>query len=229
MSFRCAQSSIQKKAVMAVTGLFLLGFVIVHMLGNLQIFLGQDQLNGYAEHLEELPFLLWPARVFLLTTLTVHMLTAFCLALENKNARPVRYMHEATVQASYASRTMVMSGLIIFAFIIFHLLHFTFGKIHPEFCHLQDSKGRDDTYSMVILSFRDFRITAAYIFAMAVLCLHLSHGASSICQSLGFNNEKWRGNIKLTGNALAGLIFIGNSSIALASLLGFLQLPKGGN
>jgi len=213
--------------IVAVTGFILLGFVIVHMLGNLQIFLGQDQLNAYAEHIQELPFLLWPARVFLLLTLLIHMTVAINLAIENKNARPIRYVHGDTVQASFASRTMVMSGLIIFAFIVFHLLHFTFDKIHPEFSNLQDSKGRDDVYSMVVLSFRDPLIAVSYIAAMAVLCFHLSHGLSSFFQSLGLNNEGMRAKIKWAGYALALIIFIGNSSMPLAALLGFLQLPKG--
>ncbi len=212
---------------MAVTGLILFGFVIVHMLGNLQIFLGQDQLNAYSEHIQELPFLLWPARIFLLLTLVVHMTVSINLAIENKNARPVRYAHEDTVQVSFASRTMVMSGLIIFAFIVFHLLHFTFDKIHPEFSNLQDSKGRDDVYSMVVLSFRDPLIAVSYITAMAVLCFHLSHGLSSLFQSLGLNNEDIKAKIKWTGYALALIVFIGNSSMPLAALLRLLQLPKG--
>ena len=214
---------------MAVTGLILFGFVIVHMLGNLQIFLGQDQLNNYAEHLEELPFLLWPARIFLLLTLVIHMKVAIQLALENKNARPIRYAYQDTVQASYASRTMVISGLIIFAFIVYHLLHFTFDKIHPEFSHLTDPKGRDDVYSMVVLSFRDPLIAGSYILAMAVLCFHLSHGVSSLLQSLGLNNENLRIRIKWAGNLLAWMIFVGNASMPVAAFLGILQLPKGVN
>ena len=227
MSFFCRKSSIDKKFFMAVTGLILFGFVVVHMLGNLQIFLGQDALNAYAEHLQELPFLLWPARVFLLLTLMIHMSTAAQLAFENKSARPIGYVHEDTVQASFASRTMMMSGLIIFAFIVFHLLHFTFDKIHPEFCDLKDSKGRDDVYSMVVLSFRDPLIAGSYVAAMAVLCLHLSHGLSSFCQSLGFNNENLRTKIKWIGYTLAVIIFIGNTSMPLAALLGFLKASKG--
>ncbi len=214
--------------VMAITGLFLTGFVIVHMLGNLQIFLGQDQLNSYSEHIKDLPMLLWSVRIFLLLTLITHMTTALKLAFENRSARPIRYAHEDTVQASFASRTMVMSGLIIFAFIIFHLLHFTFDKIHPEFSGLLDSTGRDDVYSMVVLSFRDPWVAGSYILAMAILCLHLSHGVSSVFQSLGLNNENLRRKIKWAGYVVAFLIFLGNTSMPLAALLGFLKVPKGG-
>lgn len=222
------KSSIGKKAVMAVTGFFLFGFVLVHMLGNLQIFLGPEALNSYAEHLEDLPFLLWPARLFLLTTLIVHMTVGIQLAIENKNARGlVPYAVKNTVQASVASRTMVMSGLIIFAFIVYHLLHFTWGVTNPEFFHLTDTKGREDVYSMVVLSFRNVYISAAYIFAMAVLCLHLSHGIPSFFQSLGFNDEKWMPKLKCFGIAAAVIIFIGNSSIPAAALLHFLKPAAG--
>ncbi len=227
MCFQILKSSVGKKAVMAVTGVFLFGFVIAHMLGNLQIFLGQDALNEYAEHLEELPFLLWPARVFLLTTLIIHMATGIVLAIENKKARPIPYIQKATVQASAASRTMVMSGLIIFAFIVYHLLHFTWGVTNPEFFHLVDSKGREDVYSMVILSFQNISISAAYLFAMAVLCFHLGHGLPALFQSLGFNNEKWMPKFELSGKAAALLIFIGNSSVPLAALLHFLKPVAG--
>ncbi len=229
MCFFRLKSSISRKVVMAVTGLILLGFVVVHMLGNLQIFLGQDALNVYAQHIEELPMLLWPARILLLLALIIHMTAAISLAIENKKARPIGYVHEDTVQASIASRTMVMSGLVIFAFILFHLLHFTFDKIHPEFAGLLDSKGRDDVYSMVVLGFRDPLIAGSYLFAMFVLYLHLSHGASSFFQSLGFTNEKTIPKIKLGGHLLAAAIFTGNTSIVLACFFHIIKLPKGGN
>lgn len=214
---------------MAVTGLVLVGFVTAHMLGNLQIFLGQDALNAYAEHLEDLQFLLWPARAILLVTLIAHMTAAISLAIENKRARPIRYSHEATVQASAASRTMVISGLIIFSFIIFHLLHFTFDKIHPEFTDLLDSKGRDDVYSMVVLGFRDPLIAGCYLLSMFLLYFHLSHGVASFFQSLGLSNEKMQSKIKFFGHFVAAAIFIGNTSIVLACFFNIIKLPKGGN
>ena len=213
---------------MAVTGLVLLGFVIAHMLGNLQIFLGQEWLNGYAKHLQDLPFLLWPARFFLLGTLMIHMVLALQLAIENKKARPVPYVFKDTVQASYASRTMVISGVLIFLFIVYHLLHFTFGKTNPAFFHLVDAKGRHDVYSMVILSYQNYFVSGVYILAMFVLYLHLSHGAPSFLQSLGLTNEKTLQKIERLGNSLAWIIFVGNSSIPIAILLRLVKLPAGG-
>lgn len=217
------KSSIGRKFVMALTGIFLLGFVIAHMIGNLQIFLGAEAINSYAEHLEEMPYLLWPARIFLLVTLSLHVVSAISLAIQNKNARPIAYSHQSTIQASYASRTMVMSGVIILAFIIFHLAHFTFGRIHPEFAELADIEGRHDVYSMVILGFQDKTVSAIYIFAMTLLCLHLSHGISSFFQSIGLSNQKSQEKFKKLAKLIALAIFVGNTSIPIASMLGILQ------
>ena len=221
-------SSIGRKYVMAVTGIFLFGFVVAHMLGNLQIYLGQDALNSYAEHLEEMPWLLWPARVFLLLTLLTHIFVSMSLAIENRAARPVRYAHQNTIQASYASRTMVMSGIIIFLFIVYHLLHFTFGKIQPQFFEHMDVKGREDVYGMVVHGFQNIYVSASYIAAMAVLCLHLSHGLQSLFQSLGIRTQKTGPWIKKMALSLSLFIFIGNASIPISILLGLIKLPGGG-
>ncbi len=223
------KSSIGRKAITAVTGLILFGFVVVHMLGNLQVFLGQEALNGYAEHLEDLIFLLWPARIFLLITILIHIGVTLSLALENRKARPVSYAKKDTVQASLASRTMVLTGLIILSFIVYHLLHFTFGLTNPEASGLLDMKGRHDVYSMVILSFQNYKISGVYILAMFFLCVHLSHGLASAPQSLGLNSEKWAPVFKCTARVLALLIFLGNTSMPVAALMGFLKLPQGGS
>lgn len=228
MCFGFFKSSIGKKAVAAVTGLILLGFVIAHMLGNLQIFLGQEWLNGYAQHLQETPLLLWPARIFLLLTLAVHLGATLLLALENKKARPIPYVFKGTVQASIASRTMVLSGLLIFLFIIYHLLHFTFGVTNPELFHLVDSKGRHDVYSMVILSYQNYWISGTYLLAMLVLYMHLSHGAPNFLQSLGLIHDRTLRRIEIAGNVLAWIILIGNCSIPIAVLAGCIPLPGKG-
>lgn len=223
------KSSIGKKALMSATGLVLFGFVIMHMLGNLQIFLGSDVLNGYAAKLQSLPELLWIARVILLTCLIFHMWIAAVLTIENRRARPVDYQMKRTVKASFASKTMMLSGSVIFFFIVYHLLHFTFGLTNPEASGLLDMKGRHDVYSMVILSFQNYKISSAYILAMFFLCVHLSHGLASAPQSLGLNNEKWAPAFKRAARALAFLIFLGNTSMPVAALVGFLKLPQGGS
>ena len=217
---------------MGLTGFFLFGFVVAHMLGNLQIFLGPEWLNGYAQHLQEIPFLLWPARAFLIISLIVHMVLAIQLAIENKKARPIPYVYQDTVEASLASRTMVFSGLVIFFFVIYHLLHFTFGKTNPDFYDLVDAKGRHDVYSMMVLSYQNIAISAAYLAALFFLFMHLSHGAPRFLQSLGLTNDS-RGTacrapmIERVGLGLAWIIFIGNCSIPLAVLFGLIRLPAG--
>lgn len=221
------KSSIGRKYVMAVTGFLLFGFVVVHMLGNLQIFLGPDALNDYAKHLADLPMLLWPARIFLLIVLVLHIATAVSLGSGNRAARPVGYVKDATIRATYASRTMMMSGVIIFLFIVYHLLHFTFGKVQPQFFEHLDAKGREDVYAMVVLGFRNLYVSASYIIAMAALCLHLSHGLQSLFQSLGLREESCGRNLRNFSRATALLIFAGNSSIPAAAFLGLLKLPGG--
>lgn len=215
------RSSIGRKTIMAVTGFFLLGFVIAHMLGNLQIFLGQNALNDYAKHLEELPYLLYSARIFLLICVLLHIWTAISLTRENRAARPKAYKVQATVQATYASRTMMMSGIIVLAFIIYHLLHFSAGVAHPEYFKTRLADGNPDVYNMVVRSFQQWPISLVYIFSMALLCLHLSHGIQSIFQTLGF--EKMRPKMQWPSRLFALAIFLGNSSIPLACLLGWVK------
>ena len=212
---------------MAVTGLFLLVFVVGHLAGNLQIFLGSEWLNAYAEHLLELPFILWPARVLLLAALVIHMVISIRLSVENRRARPVAYASKATVQASLASRTMLISGFMIFFFVLFHLFHFTFGKVHPEYFNLYDAKGRHDVYSMVIWGFSSPWIAVSYLLAMFFLMAHLSHGASSFLQTLGLVKEQSLPLVKKIGLIFSILIFVGYTSIPLACCFGWLKPLQG--
>jgi len=221
------KSSIGRKMVVAVTGLFLWGFVVVHMLGNLQIFLGQEALNAYAHKLQSLPLLLWPARAFLLAVFIVHLWFSLRLAVENRRARPIGYAKKDTVQASAASRTMALSGMILLAFVIYHLLHFTFGVTNPDFFNRTDAKGWHDVYAMSVLSFQNYFITGSYVVAMFFMCFHLSHGLASLPQSLGLSDEKWKARFKILGNVIALAVFIGNSSIPLSVLFGIIKLPLG--
>jgi succinate dehydrogenase / fumarate reductase cytochrome b subunit len=211
------RSSIGKKFVMAASGLALLGFVIVHMLGNLQIFLGPEPLNAYGEFLKSKPGLLWTARLGLLLMVILHILTSVQLTRENRAARPVGYDKAKPPSASYASRTLFMSGLIIFAFLVYHLMHFTLGLTNPEFIHLEDAQGRHDVYRMSVLGFSQPLVSFFYIFAMGLLCLHLSHGVSSWVQSLGWRSKNWAGIDRFAQGA-ALLIFLGNCSIPFAVL-----------
>ena len=215
---RAYRSSIGKKYVMAITGLALFLFVIAHMAGNLQIYLGRDAINTYAEFLKSKPGLLWSARIALLALTIMHITAALQLVSENNDARSVKYAEGKPTGASFASRTIFVSGLVIFAFIIYHLMHFTFGVTNPDFISLKDPADplRHDVYQMMILGFSNIWVSAFYIISMGLLCLHLSHGVSSMFQSLGVRNKSNVRAIHRAARLAAIVIFIGNVSIPVA-------------
>ena len=212
---------------MAVTGLMLLGFVIAHLLGNLLVFAGPAALNAYAEKLRHLGKLLWAARIILITAVLLHIWTAIKLSIENRKARPIGYHHRNYRVTTVSARAMGISGILLLAFIIYHLLHFTFGYTHPEIAHLKDSLGRHDVYSMVILGFQNVPIAASYMVAIAFLALHLSHGFASSFQSLGLAHESTQKCLLTFGRLLALLIFIGYASIPFSIWMGWVSLQKG--
>lgn len=210
---------------MAVTGVILILFVIGHLLGNLQIFLGPEWINGYAEHLRELGFFLWIIRGLLLIVVLLHFYYTIRLAIENRRARPERYRRKDTVKATFASRSMVLSGLILVAFIIYHLLHFSVRTTDARFNTLPlDPLNHYDVYSMMIIGFSHPLVSAFYIFSMFLLALHLSHGSSSFLQSLGLSNQKLAPRFAFLGRVFAWLLFIGYSAIPAAVLLGWVKL-----
>jgi len=211
--------------IVAATGVVLILFVIGHLLGNLQIFLGPDWINGYAENLRNLGLFLWVIRAFLLVTVLVHIYYTVRLAIENRRARPERYRRKETVKATFASRSMVLSGLILFVFIIYHLLHFTVRTTDPRFLTLpKDPLGHYDVYSMMIFGFQSWLVSGFYILGMFLLALHLSHGSSSFFQSLGLNNRKLTARLALGGRIFAWCLFLGYCAIPVAVLLGWVQL-----
>ena len=218
------RSSIGKKIIVASTGIILIVFVIGHLLGNLQIFIGPDWINGYSEHLRELGPILWLIRIFLLVTVITHIYVTIQLAIENRRARPNAYVDKHYVKATFASRHMVMSGLIVLAFIIYHLAHFTVRVTDPRFGLLKaDPLGHYDVYSMMVYGFQNYYVSAFYVLGLFLLALHLSHGSSSFFQSLGFNDKKMTPRLALGGRIFAWLIFIGYSSIPIAVLLGWVK------
>src|SRR5947209_20239586 len=157
-------SSIGRKMIVAITGVALILFVIGHLLGNLQIFLGPDWINSYAQHLRDLGPLLWLTRIRLLCTVTIHIYATIQLAIENRRARPEAYIQREHVKASFASRHMVMSGLIVLGFIIYHLAHFTFRKTDRRFGLLKlDPLNRYDVYSMMVYGFQNYLVCGFYV------------------------------------------------------------------
>src|SRR5260370_30896539 len=170
------RSSVGKKMIVAITGIILIVFVIGHLLGNLQIFLGHDWINGFSQHLRDLGPLLWLIRIFLLVTVILHIYFTIELAIENKRARPEAYIDKEYVKATFASRHMVMSGLIVLAFIIYHLAHFTVRVTDPPFALLKaDPLGHYDVYSMMVYGFQNYLVSVFYVLCLFFLSLHFSH------------------------------------------------------
>ena len=222
-------ASIGRKVLMAITGISLIGFLIVHLIGNLQLFVGQEQLNKYAETLQSLGSLKWGFRLLMLALAAIHIWESVVLWFQNWRARPVGYKREDTVQASLSSRTMIYTGLLISFFVGYHLLHFTMIVTNPEYAQLTDSLGRMDVYSMVIMGFSNYVISIVYLIAIFLLSYHLSHAAESFFQTMGWNNDKYLPKLKVLSNLFAIVIFFGYASMPLAVLLKFVTLPGGGH
>lgn len=203
---------------MALTGLVLAGFVLGHMAGNLLMFKGPQAINAYAEWLHNHPGLLWVARIILILSVIGHIWTGILLTLENRAARAGGPAIDATRRASFSSRTMPYSGMVILAFIVFHLLHYTFRKVA-----LGGKDFGEDVYAMVVFGFSSPVVSVFYIVSMLLLCLHLSHGVSSVFQTLGLRNERWRGRVDFIANAYGWVIALGFVSIPLAVLLGCIK------
>jgi len=219
-------SSLGKKYLMAISGAVLFLFVLGHLAGNLQVFLGPEAINRYGHFLQSNTELLWPARLFLLLMVTVHIWSAIQLSVENRRARPIPYGAYQPVASSYASRTMLMSGVIIFVFIVYHLLHYTaqvqyINFTGQNFVDFTDPEKRHDIFKMMVVGFSNFWVSGFYVLGIGLLCLHLSHGVSSMFQSLGWKNQSYGPFLDKLARWVAVLIFVGYVSIPIAILLGF--------
>jgi succinate dehydrogenase / fumarate reductase cytochrome b subunit len=220
-------SSIARKYVVAITGVLLLLFVIGHLLGNLQVFIGQDAINSYAEKLASLGPLLWVVRLGLLAVVVVHAWFTLSLAAENRAARPQRYQTVGRVQTTPTARSRTWTGLAIVAFVLFHLAHLTWRLTHPEYNDWQDALGRPDVYRMMVAAFQQPLLAGLYMVAVALLGMHLIHGASSFFQTMGWNHPRYRGLTLGLGPVLGTLLALGYLAIPSAILLGLVTLPPG--
>lgn len=235
-------SSIGRKILMAVTGVILIGFVVGHLVGNLQVFQHPDHLNGYAQFLHNLGPLLWVARIGLIVAVAIHIWAATVLTLENKKARGGDYGFKHTIRATLASRAMRWTGLVVLAFIFYHLAHFTFGGAQSEtfkenlkhyamqhdysvagFPVVIAGANVFDVHSMLILGFQNKFVALFYIVAVGLLSVHLLHGFDSLFQTLGLRNAKWSGFLRKVSVAFCLLYFLGNLAIPGAVLIGQLQ------
>lgn len=221
------RSSIGGKVTMAVTGVLLFGFVVAHLLGNLQLLAGPEAINSYAKWLHDRGALLWVARGGLLLVFLLHVVTAVRLSQANRRARPVPYASDATVQATFASRSMVFSGLTLLVFVVYHLLHFTFGVTNPEHFAAKGARaGGFDVHAMVTQSFAVAPIAIVYAAAQIVLFLHLRHGLRSFAQTLGWNHGRVTPLIERLATLLALAIAGGNAFLALSVLAGIVKVAQ---
>lgn len=219
-------TAVGKKYVMAITGIGMMGFVLVHMIGNLKMYQGEESLNHYAEFLNRLAYplapegaVLWMFRAGLIVMIILHLHAAYSLTVINRRARPVRYQSARDYQiANFASRTMRATGLIVLLFIIWHLLDFTFGVTNTLGSGVEFDK--KDVYGNVVRSFERVPVSVFYILANIALGVHLYHGAWSIFQSIGWNRPRFNQWRRVFATAFAAIIVVGNVSFPVAVLAG---------
>jgi succinate dehydrogenase / fumarate reductase cytochrome b subunit len=219
------KNSVGKKLIMSATGFLMIAFMVVHLLGNTTLYHGPDGINAYAKALHRFGSLVWTFRLTLLAMFSLHVFYGIQLTLENRAAKPQGYALNGNLQTTFAARNMIWTGLLIGAFVVYHLLHFTFQVTNPDISargHL-DAMGRPDVFTMVVLSFRNFFISLVYICAMCALGLHLSHSIQSLFQTIGLNSEKTFPAIRKGGTLAAIIIFIGFASFPVVILAGLLK------
>jgi succinate dehydrogenase / fumarate reductase cytochrome b subunit len=219
------KSSVGRKLIMAVTGFSMLAFVLVHLAGNTSLYYGPDGVNSYAKALRRFTAFLWTFRLALFAMFSLHVFYGIRLTLENRAAKPKSYAVKVNLQNTFAARNMIWTGLLIGAFLVYHLLHFTLQVTNPIIAagSHPDAMGRPDVFMMVVLSFRKLLVSSFYIFSMGALCLHLSHSIQSAFQTLGLNTEKTFPVIIKGGTLAAILIFLGFAVIPVVILAGLLK------
>ncbi len=228
--FGYLRSSIISKVVMAITGAILVLYVIVHTAGNMLIFFGRDTLNSYSEFLHSLGPILWIIRAILIISAVLHIITSIKLKFENWGAKPTKYAVKNYLKAKLSSRTMIWTGIMIFAFILYHLLHFTFRvtnpqHYYPEFYQPNNAISsilleRFDVYKMVILGFKNPLISIVYIVGVILVGFHLDHAIQSMFQTLGYNQKTYFNSIQKGSTTLAIIIVLCLISIPISVLLG---------
>jgi succinate dehydrogenase / fumarate reductase cytochrome b subunit len=216
------RTSVGKKVAVASTGIIGVGFVFAHMVGNLKVFLGRDQINEYGEFLRDMghpifprSFVLWALRLVLIAAVTIHIALTYQLAQQSRRARPERYEYTKAVNKNPAARTMRWGGIAILLFLVFHLADFTWGA-HPDFV-------RGDVYHNLVNGFERIPVTVVYLAAMFALGMHLYHGTWSVTQTLGINQARWDRTIRRVATTLALVIAVGYSIVPLAVVFGLVD------
>lgn len=211
------KSVVGRKIFMAITGQSMVLFAVVHMLGNSSIFVGPDGINAYAKHLHDLGPLVWLFRAVLFAFVAIHIFYGSQLTLENSAANPTAYAVKRQVKATFASSTMIWTGVLIAMFITFHILHFT-ARVTPGVVQGVDALGRYDVFTMVVSAFKNGGIAFIYVAAMCALFLHLSHGIQSFFQTMGWNSDKTQSPISTIGKAVAFILLAGYAVIPVSIL-----------
>ena len=217
---RLFSDSIGRKAVMAVTGLLMVLFLVGHLLGNMTIFKGAEGINAYAFHLHELPPLVWGNRIVMGLAVILHVILAIQVTLENWAAKPDKYQVVRSKMATFASKNMIWTGLAIGAFLVYHLIQFTF---RPGVTLGTDAAGRLDVFSMVAGAFAMVVIAAIYVVAMLAVFFHLTHGIQSLFQTSGLTNAIMLPRYGIVGKLLSAVFLIGFASIPVVLFLHLLN------
>jgi succinate dehydrogenase / fumarate reductase cytochrome b subunit len=219
------RTTVGKKVVMAVTGILLFLFVLGHMAGNLQIFIGKDQLNAYAAALHSQSFapILWTVRVVMGLSLILHVVASIQLTVHSWNSRPQKYAKIRYREANIAARTMILSGPIIAFFLIYHILQLTTGNIQPSGEFALQASGAPDAYTNVVAGFQVWWVSLGYIVAVILLGFHFYHGLWSWTQTLGWDHPKWNGLRRGLATFFCVAIVIGDIAIPLAVLAGWIK------
>ena len=210
------RTTVGKKVVMAATGGLFCLFLLGHLLGNLQIFIGPERLNAYAHLLKSTGELLWGVRAVMLTALVLHFIAAFQLTIENWRARPVGYAVKRDIETSYAARTMIISGPLLLLYVIYHVMMFTL-------LWTDTSYNAEDVYGNVVKAFQSPAISGVYIVAMLALGFHLSHGIFSMLNTLGLSNQRYHTFRKIVSPVVGFLIALVYIAIPVSVLLGLVH------
>ncbi|MCX8027246.1 MAG: succinate dehydrogenase cytochrome b subunit [Thermodesulfovibrionales bacterium] len=222
---RFVENPVGKKIAMSVTGFLLLAFLFIHLIGNSTIYLGPDGINTYAKGLHSLPPVVWTFRIVMLIIFALHIYFGIKVTLENRQAKPNGYAISKNINSTLSSRTMIWTGLIVLAFVVYHLLHFTLQVTQPHFITSKnlDYLGRPDVFKMIVLSFQRIGITLIYAIGLLSLMLHLTHGIQSLMQTVGLNNERFMPKFRLFGLIIAVFLLVAYLSIPTVVLTGVLK------
>ena len=215
-------SSVGQKVIAGATGLALVGFLVVHMAGNLQIFAGADALNGYAALLKSQAIVLWSARLGLLGLIVLHVTMTIRQVVRNRGDNRKKYASTSYRRTTAASRSMMITGTLLLLFIVFHLLHFTAGKILPSAFEHIDAEGRHDVFTMVVKGFRNPVILLVYVVGMIALSTHLHHAISSVFQTLGLVKDGYDSRIRKLSPFVAAVIIFGFLAVPISVASGLI-------